>query len=71
MAKITQEREKCIGCGTCVAVCPDFWHMNEDGKSDLKGAKDAGSGTFELEVNDASCNKEAASACPVQIIKIS
>lgn len=68
--KITQEREKCIGCGTCVAVCPDFWVMNEDGKSDLKGAKDAGNGIFELEVDDAGCNKDAASACPVQIIQV-
>ena len=68
--KITQEREKCIGCGTCVAVCKDFWTMGGDGKSDLKGAKDNGSGIFELEVEDAGCNKEAASACPVQIIKI-
>ena len=70
MAKVIQEREKCIGCGTCVAVCSDFWVMGEDGKSTLKGAKDVGSGIFELEVDDAGCNKEAASACPVQVIKV-
>lgn len=70
MAKITQEREKCIGCGTCVAVCPDFWTMEEDGKSTLKGAKDIGNGVFELKVDNPGCNKEAESACPVQIIKI-
>jgi len=68
--KITQEREKCIGCGTCVAVCPAFWTMGEDGKSSLKGAKDVGGGIFELEVNEAGCNKEAESACPVQIIHV-
>lgn len=68
--KITQEREKCIGCGTCVAVCPDFWVMNEDGKADLKGAKDVGNGIFELEVDDVGCNKDAVSACPVQIIHV-
>ena len=27
--------DKCIGCGTCVAVCPSFWHMGDDGKSTL------------------------------------
>ena len=70
MAKITQEREKCIGCGTCVAVCSDFWVMGEDGKSTLKGAKDVGNGIFELEIDDGGCNKEAASACPVQVIKV-
>ena len=68
--KIIHEREKCIGCGTCVAVCPDFWTMGEDGKSSLKEAKDTGNGVFELEIADAGCNKEAASACPVQIIKV-
>jgi len=68
--KITQERDKCIGCGTCVAVCPAFWIMEEDGKSTLKGSKDTGSGIFELEAEDAGCNKEAESACPVQIIHV-
>jgi len=70
MAKVIHQRDKCIGCGTCVAVCPDFWHMGDDGKSVLKDAKDAGNGKFELEVEDPSCNKEAASSCPVQIISL-
>ncbi len=69
MAKVIQQRDKCIGCGTCVAVCPDFWQMDSDGKSTLKGAKDVG-GKFELEVQDAGCNKEAASSCPVQVITV-
>lgn len=68
--KITQERDKCIGCGTCVAVCPAFWTMEEDGKSTLKGSKDAGNGIYKLEIDDPGCNKEAESACPVQIIHV-
>lgn len=70
MAKVIQQRDKCIGCGTCVAVCPGFWQMASDGKSDLKGAKDAGANKFELETQDAGCNKEAASSCPVQVITV-
>jgi len=70
MAKIIQQRDKCIGCGTCVAVCPDFWQMDSDGKSTLKGAKDAGANKFELEIQEVGCNKEAASSCPVQIITV-
>ena len=70
MAKVIQQHDKCIGCGTCVAVCPAFWHMGGDGKSELKGAKDAGEGRFELEADDIGCNKEAASSCPVQIITV-
>lgn len=70
MAKIIQQRDKCIGCGTCVAVCSDFWQMSSDGKSQLKGAKDTGEGKFELETEDLGCNKEAASSCPVQVITV-
>jgi len=70
MAKIIQQRDKCIGCGTCVAVCPAFWQMGDDGKASLKDAKDVGSGKFELECEDPGCCKEAISSCPVQIISI-
>lgn len=68
MPKVIQQRDKCIGCGTCVAVCPAFWQMGDDGKSVLKDAKDTGENKFVLEVEDAGCNKEAASSCPVQVI---
>lgn len=71
MAKIIHEREKCIGCGTCVALCPEFWEMNEDGKSDLKGAKvDSQTGNQEIEMSELGCNQEAIDACPVQCIRI-
>ena len=70
MAKVIQQRDKCIGCGTCVAVCPSFWHMGDDGKSTLKDSKDAGENKFVLEVEDTGCNTEAATSCPVQVITI-
>jgi ferredoxin len=70
MSKIIHQRDKCIGCGTCVAVCPSFWHMGDDGKASLKDAKDVGEGKFELVVDNPGCNKDAASACPVQIITV-
>jgi len=68
--KITHQWNKCIGCGNCAAVCPDFWVMEDDGKAKLKGAKETENGIFELEVDNGGCNKEAASACPIQIIKV-
>ena len=70
MSKVIHQRDKCIGCGTCVAVCPSFWHMGDDGKASLKDAKDVGNGKFELDVVDVSCSQEASVACPVQIITI-
>ncbi len=69
MVKITHEREKCIGCGACVAVCPKFWEMKDDGKSHLKGSKKKGK-VYELEVKDAGCNKDAANTCPVECIHV-
>lgn len=61
MAKITIEREKCIGCGSCQSVCPKYWKMAEDNKADYLGKE---------EVEDIECNQEAADSCPVQCIHI-
>ncbi len=67
MAKITLDRENCIGCGACVAVCPDMFEMGSDGKSVLKGADEGSEQT--LEKDDAGCAKEAESSCPVNVIR--
>lgn len=58
--KIKHEREKCIGCGTCAAICPDNWEMANDNKARPK----------KTELEEIGCNQEAANSCPVQCIKI-
>ena len=68
--KIVQERSRCIGCGSCAAVCQRFFEMGEDGLANLKNAKEASGEDFELETEDADCAKEAAEICLVQIIKV-
>ena len=69
--RVVQEREKCIGCGNCAALCPKYWEMAEDGKVTLLGAKkNSKTGNHELEVKEVECNQEAADSCPVQIIHI-
>ena len=68
--KIIHEKEKCIGCGLCATICPDFWQMAEDGKSHLLNSKKNNKGNYELEVKEAGCNKDAVDSCPVQCIKI-
>lgn len=70
MTKIIQKHEECIGCGVCAAVCPDFWEIGEDGKAVLKGAKKNSQSDYELKVEEIGCNKDAADACPVQVISL-
>ncbi len=66
MFKILHERQLCIGCGSCAAVCPDFWELAEDGFSTLKRSK----GSKELELGEIACNQVAAELCPVNCIHI-
>jgi len=68
MAKIKLEREKCIGCGSCAALCPKYFELQEDGKSHINGATKQD--VEELEVEKVECAQAAAEACPVQIIHV-
>jgi len=69
MAKIILEVQKCIGCGSCEAVCSKYWKLEENGKANLAGSQPNGE-NFELEVKEIGCNREAAETCPVQCIKV-
>ncbi len=51
------DQNKCIGCGACVAICPEGFQMNTQGKSEP------------TDVN-AACAQKAAEACPVQAISL-
>ncbi len=56
--KIKVDKEKCIGCGACVAICPAVFVL-KDGKAMAKIA----------ETKDG-CAKEAAESCPVNAIQV-
>ena len=77
MAKIVQKYKECIGCGTCVVLCPKFWEMvEEDGccKAKLMGGKlNPESEEYEIELKDEediACNSNLVEMCPVQIIRV-
>lgn len=57
--KIEFDKEKCIGCGACVATCEENWEMDGDKAKPKKTVLD-----------DIGCNQAAADGCPVECIKI-
>jgi len=58
MARPVVDQEKCIGCGTCVALCPEVFDLNKEGKSYVKNP-------------EGKCNlKEVVEACPAGAISI-
>jgi ferredoxin len=56
--KISIDSKKCIGCGSCVAICEKVFEL-KNGKAVVKKKE-----------SDEKCVKEAADLCPVQAIKI-
>ncbi len=54
------DKDTCIGCGTCVALCQEVFELGSDGKAHVKEGADT----------SVECVKEAAEACPVQAIKV-
>lgn len=54
------DQQKCIGCGSCVAVCPDNFELKDDGKSYC----------IHAEIDDLGCSQVAAESCPVQAITV-
>ena len=53
------DKKKCIGCGACVATCPEVFEMNDD---DMKAQVKAGAKA------KASCVQDAIDGCPVGAI---
>lgn len=52
------DEEACMGCESCVEMCPDVFEMNGDG--DKATVKDPDS--------DLDCVEEAIDACPAEAI---
>jgi ferredoxin len=70
--KITHQRAKCIGCGSCALYDNNRWSMDsEDGKANLKDAMQKGEYfVAEVDEHEVGQNKKAADACPMNIIKL-
>lgn len=58
--KIVLKRDKCISAGTCVAISPEVFELDDEGKVTLKNP----TGDDEQTIIDA------ARSCPTQAIEI-
>lgn len=60
--KVVIDRENCIGCAACVAVCPENFEIKDDGKAmPIKPT---------ITEKEYPNNKKAEEVCPVKVIKI-
>jgi len=64
--KVTIDQEKCISCGSCMAICPDTFELDENSKARFK----EGDNPTELETDVSGCIDEAVEICPVQVIEV-
>jgi len=53
------DKNKCIGCGNCAAICPEVFEMGRDGKTQVKKGQ---------EKSKLPCIQKAIKECPTQAI---
>ena len=58
--KVVVNRDNCIGCGACEAICPEVFNLDDDGLSTVKcdNFKDI----------DENSIQEAVESCPTSAI---
>ena len=57
MKKLIVNKNKCIGCGTCVALCEACFKLNEEGKAEV----------IVKECKDQNCDlEEVIDSCAVK-----
>jgi ferredoxin len=55
---VSIDKNLCISCGTCVAMCPDTFIIDDNGKAEV------------IKDESSECAKNAAVSCPVQAIAV-
>ncbi len=58
--RVTIDEDDCIGCGTCVEICPDVFQINDE--TDVAEVIATGNGPEEQ-------IEEAIASCPVDCIR--
>lgn len=55
-------KDSCIGCGLCPAICPEVFYMDDDGKANAIDE--------EIPASLLESADEAKAGCPVEAIEI-
>ena len=61
--KVVVNRDNCIGCGACEAICPEVFQIDDEGLSTVVCDDNA--------KMDENTVKNAAEGCPTSAIEIS
>ena len=59
-SKVKIDEDKCIGCGTCVALAKDTFEMNSENKAEVKKGKH----------DEDETVLQAAQSCPVAAVEV-
>lgn len=57
--KVEIDTDECVGCQTCVELCPDVFEFDEDAEKATVILENGG---------DENCIQEAIESCPVECI---
>lgn len=60
--KVEVNRDACIGCGACAAICDDVFEIDDEGLSEAKDVE------ISEDLEDAV--REARDACPTEAISV-
>jgi ferredoxin len=71
--KVVVDKDKCIGAAPCIAVAPDVYELDDEGKAFVKeDAKESTDGDGKIKIKTAVADDEtiktSAESCPVQAI---
>lgn len=64
--KVKISKEKCVMCGSCVAVCPEVFEMKDDGTVDVKTEYQNVDIKDDMLIEKV---KQAQAACPTSAIE--
>ncbi len=67
--RVEIDHNVCQSFGACVELCSNFKLSDETGKSHIEGAKKV-SNSEAIELDELTCHKKAAEACPFNAIHI-